>query len=126
MQRQELVLQAKDIAITPTDEVFLNRAQQILDEKLAEPTFNAATFSRLVGMSRMQLHRKLLVYSGLSTTAFIRSQRLKQAIHILQTSDASVNEIAYAVGFNTPSYFIKCFRETYKKTPSEYLQTIYK
>ena len=50
---QELVLQAKDIAITPTDEVFLNRAQQILDKKLAEPAFNAATFSRLVGMSRM-------------------------------------------------------------------------
>ncbi len=120
---QELVLQAKDIAITPTDEVFLNKVQQILDEKLAEPSFNAATFSRLVGMSRMQLHRKLLVYTGLSTTTFLRSQRLKQAVHILQTSDASINEIAYAVGFNTPSYFIKCFKEVYKKTPSEYLHT---
>ncbi|NNC70864.1 MAG: helix-turn-helix transcriptional regulator, partial [Flavobacteriaceae bacterium] len=76
------------------------------------------------GMSRMQLHRKLLAYTGLSTTAFIRSQRLKQALHILQTSDVSVNEVGYAVGFNTPSYFIKCFKETYKKTPLEYLHTI--
>lgn len=120
---QELVLQAKDIAITPTDEMLLNRVQQILDEKLTDPSFNATTFSRLVGLSRMQLHRKLLAYTGLSTTAFIRSQRLKQALHILRTTDTSINEVAYTVGFNTPSYFIKCFKETYKKTPSEYLQT---
>ncbi|WP_297695438.1 helix-turn-helix transcriptional regulator, partial [uncultured Eudoraea sp.] len=80
-------------------------------------------FATLVGMSRMQLHRKLQTYTGLSTTEFIRSQRLKQAVQILKTSDATVNEVAYAVGFNTPSYFIKCFKEAYKKTPSEYLQS---
>ncbi|NNK17991.1 MAG: response regulator [Maribacter sp.] len=120
---QEMVLKVKDIAITPTDEVFLNKVQLLLDEKLAEPSFNAATFSKMVGMSRMQLHRKLQTYTGLSTTEFIRSQRLKQAVHILKTSDATVNEVAYTVGFNTPSYFIKCFKEAYKKTPSEYLRT---
>ncbi|MGB5460583.1 MAG: helix-turn-helix transcriptional regulator, partial [Eudoraea sp.] len=120
---QEVILKAKDIAITPTDEIFLNKVQRLLDEQLSNPDFNAAIFSRNVGMSRMQLHRKLLAYTGLSTTAFIRSQRLKQAIHILQTSDASINEVAYSVGFNTPSYFIKCFKETFAKTPAEYLQT---
>ena len=71
-------------------------------------------------MSRMQLHRKLTAITGLSTTEFIRSQRLKQAIRILKNSDATVNEVAYTVGFNTPSYFIKCFKETYGKTPVEY------
>ncbi len=120
---KELVLEAKDIAITPTDEIFLNRLQKVLDEHLSDSEFNAAFFCREIGMSRMQLHRKLLVFTGLSTTAFIRSQRLKQALQILKTSDASVSEVAYAVGFNTPSYFIKCFKETYKKTPSEFLQT---
>ncbi|MGB5205598.1 MAG: response regulator, partial [Eudoraea sp.] len=120
---QEVVLRAKDIAITPTDEVFLNRMQKVLDKHLSDAAFNAAAFCRELGMSRMQLHRKLLAYTGLSTTAFLRSQRLKQAIHILQTSDASINEVAYEVGFNTPSYFIKCFKEAYKKTPSEYLQS---
>jgi len=120
---QEFILKAKDIAITPTDEIFLNRVQRLLDEQLSNPDFNATAFSRKVGMSRMQLHRKLMAHTGLSTTAFIRSQRLKQAIHILQTSDASINEVAYSVGFNTPSYFIKCFKETFSKTPAEYLQT---
>ena len=119
---QELILQAKDIAVTPTDTIFLNRLQQVLDDHLAKPDFNTEFFCREIGMSRMQLHRKLLAFTGLSTTAFIRSQRLKQALHILKTSDASVSEVAYTVGFNTPSYFIKCFKETYNKTPSEFLQ----
>ena len=123
---QEMVLQAKDIAITPTDEVFLNRLQKTLDDNLSDPQCNAAFFCKELGMSRMQLHRKLLAFTGLSTTAFLRSQRLKQAVHLLQSSDASINEVAYAVGFNTPSYFIKCFKETYKKTPSEYFHTINK
>lgn len=120
---QELVLEAKDIAITPTDEIFLKRVQGILDEHLSDAGFNAAVFCARIGMSRMQLHRKLQAYTGLSTTEFIRSQRLKQAAQILKTSDITVNEVAYTVGFNTPSYFIKCFKETYKKTPSEYIQS---
>lgn len=119
---QEVILKAKDIAITPTDEVFLNRLQHTLDEHLSDTDCNAASLCKKLGMSRMQLHRKLLAFSGLSTTAFIRSQRLKQAVHILKTSDASINEVAYTVGFNTPSYFIKCFKAAYKKTPAEYLQ----
>lgn len=120
---QEMVLEAKDIAITPTDEIFLNRIQGVLDEHLSDSGFNAAAFGERIGMSRMQLHRKLQAYTGLSTTEFIRSQRLKQAAQILRTSDITINEVAYTVGFNTPSYFIKCFKETYKKTPSEYLQS---
>jgi YesN/AraC family two-component response regulator len=119
----ESIMDAKDVAITPTDEVFLNKLQTVLDDNLADPHFNAETFCEKLAMSRMQLHRKLLAYTGLSTTAFIRSQRLKQALRVLKTSDVSVSEVAYAVGFNTPSYFIKCFRETYKKTPKEYIDT---
>ena len=118
---QEYVLKPTDISLTSTDEAFLNKLQTIIDTDFSNPDFNAATFSKKIGMSRMQLHRKLLAYTGLSTSAFIRSQRLKQAVHILKTSDATVNEVAYTVGFNTPSYFIKCFKEVYHKTPAEYL-----
>ncbi len=120
---QEMMLKAKDIALTPTDALFFERVQKVLDEQLSDVDFSAATFCKAIGMSRMQLHRKLMAFTGLSTSAFIRSQRLKQAVHILKTSDATINEVAYSVGFNTPSYFIKCFKETYKKTPSEYLKS---
>lgn len=121
---KEFILKPKNITITNVEESFLNKIQEILDVHLADPLFNADLFSKKAGMSRMQLHRKLLSYTGLSTSAFIRSQRLKQALHILRTSDSTINEIAYAVGFNTPSYFMKCFKETFKKTPSEYLQSM--
>ncbi len=118
---QALVLKGRDIAVTPTDEIFLDRLQKVLDEHLSDSEFNAEFFSREVRMSRMQLHRKLQVYTGLSTTEFIRSQRLTQALQLLKTSELSVSEVAYTVGFNTPSYFIKCFKETYGKTPAELL-----
>ncbi len=121
---KELVLQARDIAITPTDEIFLNRLQKVMDENLYDSEFNAESFGKEIGMSRMQLHRKLQAYTGLNTTEFIRSQRLMQALHLLKTSDTSVSEVAYAVGFNTPSYFIKCFKEAYDKTPFEYQQSV--
>lgn len=121
---QEIVLKAKDIAVTPTDTLFFERVQKVLDEQLSNPDFSVESFCKSVGMSRMQLHRKLMAFTGLSTSAFIRSQRLKQAVYILKTSDATINEVAYTVGFNTPSYFIKCFKETYKKTPMEYLKSL--
>jgi signal transduction histidine kinase/DNA-binding response OmpR family regulator len=120
---QENIVQVKDIAITPTDEIFLNKLQKILDENLSDTNFNATFLSKQLHMSRMQLHRKLLAYTGHSTSSFIRLQRLKQAVQILKTSDATINEVGYTVGFNTPSYFIKCFKETYKKTPLEYLKS---
>ena len=118
--KQDIDLSPKDIAITSTDEKFLNRVQTLFYSYLTDPTFNAENFSKRVGMSRMQLHRKLIAITGLSTTAFIRSQRLKIAVQLLKTSDATVTEVAYASGFNTVSYFIKCFKEVHGKTPSEY------
>ncbi len=121
---QEFIIKPKDIAVTPNDELFLNKIQQILDKHLSNPDFGSETFSKLANMSRMQLHRKLMAYTGLSTTAFIRSQRLKQALNLLKTADLTINEIAYTVGFGTPTYFMKCFKKTFKKTPSEYLQSV--
>ena len=117
---QEVILKPKDIAITNLDEKFLERVQSTLDERLTESSFSVQEFSEVVGMSRMQLHRKLKALTGLSASEFIRSQRLKLAATLLQNSDASVSEIGYQVGFNDPSYFTKCFKEAYGCSPSEY------
>jgi AraC-like DNA-binding protein len=114
-------LKAKDLAITAIDEDFLNQIEVILEKHLSEPDFNAAKFSKLMLVSRMQLHRKLIALTGLSTTNFIRSQRLKRALSLLLKSDYTISEIAYQVGFNTPSYFIKCFKKSYGYTPNEHI-----
>lgn len=117
---QEVVLRPKDIAVSSADEIFLEKLQSLLDEHLTDTSFNAEFFSREVGMSRMQLHRKLKALVGLSTTEFIRSQRLKLAAHLLESAEINMSEVGYSVGFNDPSYFSKCFKEAYDCTPKQY------
>ncbi|NRD19627.1 response regulator [Winogradskyella eckloniae] len=117
---QELVLLPKDIAFTNLDEKFLKKVQVAIDDNLVEPSFNVSEFSEAVGMSRMQLHRKLKALTGLTASEFIRSQRLKLATQLLKNSDINMSQIGYSVGFNDHSYFTKCFKETYNCTPSEY------
>ena len=112
----------KEIAITSTDELFLKKIQRIVDEDLGDSNFTVDEFCKKLGMSRMQLHRKLTALTGLSTSAFIRDQRLRMAIQRLEKSGESISEIAYAVGFSSPSYFIKCFKESYGVTPSDFLE----
>jgi signal transduction histidine kinase/DNA-binding response OmpR family regulator len=117
---QELILLPKDISVTNIDEQFLEKVQTILDDNLLESSFSVTDFSKAAGMSRMQLHRKLKALTGLTTTEFIRSQRLKLAAKLLQASDINISQVGYSVGFNDHSYFTKCFKDTYKCTPTEY------
>ena len=117
---QEVILKPKDIAITNLDEEFLERVQEVLDLKLTKTDFNVQEFSDAVGLSRMQLHRKLKALTGLSASEFVRSQRLKLAASLLRSSDVNVSQIGYEVGFNDPSYFSKCFKEAYGVSPTEY------
>jgi DNA-binding response OmpR family regulator len=119
---QEVILKPADIAVSNLDQVFLERVQQVIDAQVTEPDFSVQAFSEAVGMSRMQLHRKLKALTGLSASEFVRSQRLQLAASLLQSSDRPVSEIGYLVGFNDPSYFTKCFRETYGCSPTEYSQ----
>ena len=117
---QEVILRPKDIAITPVDEQFLERMQKILDTKLIEPSFSIEDFSKALGMSRMQLHRKLKALTGMSASEFIRSQRLKLAAQLLKKSEINVSQVGYSVGFNYHAYFSKCFKDVYHCTPTEY------
>ncbi|MDG1277368.1 MAG: two-component regulator propeller domain-containing protein [Algoriphagus sp.] len=113
----------KDIAITSMDERFLDKIQEIVDNDLSDSNFTVDEFSKKLGISRMQLHRKLTALTGLSTTAYIRDQRLRLALQQLEKSGENISEIAYAVGFSSPSYFIKTFKETYSMTPAEYQES---
>ncbi|WP_298904210.1 hybrid sensor histidine kinase/response regulator transcription factor [uncultured Psychroserpens sp.] len=113
-----------ELSITSTEAEFLKRLKTVLDEKITNVDFTSEAFSEAMFMSRTQLHRKLKAIVNMSASEFIRAQRLKLAIGLLKKSDATVSEIAYQVGFNTPSYFIKCFKDAYNCTPSEYISKI--
>ncbi|AWX44370.1 Histidine kinase [Flagellimonas maritima] len=117
---QEVILTPKDISIDSYDERFLESLQNVMDTQLVASNFNTEAFAKALGMSRMQLHRKLKALTGQTTTEFIRSQRLKLAASLLKKNDVNISEIGYQVGFNDHSYFTKCFRESYGTSPTEF------
>ncbi|QHV95313.1 hybrid sensor histidine kinase/response regulator transcription factor [Spirosoma endbachense] len=121
---REIRVQPQDITVTSADEKFLTRIIRIVEENMSNPEFNVEQFGREVGLSRMQLHRKLLSLTGQSSGDFIRLMRLKRAGQLLEGRAGNVSEIAYGVGFNSLSYFTKCFREQFGVLPSDYLETV--
>lgn len=119
---RELVLKPMDIVINSVDEKFLDKLQVVLEKQLPNPAFSTDDFANEIGMSRMQLHRKLKTLIGVSATEFLRNERLKTAAKLLQKGGGTISEIAYAVGFNDVSYFSKCFKEHFHMTPSQYAE----
>jgi len=81
-------------------------------------------FTNAIGMSRVQLHRKLQALTNQSANKFIRSLRLKRALDLLHQQFGNIVQIAYEVGFNNPSYFAECFQKQFGKLPSEYTTKI--
>ena len=117
---REIRIQPKDITVTAADEKFLTRVMGIVEEHMANADFSAEQFGREVGLSRMQLHRKLVALTGLASGDFIRVMRLKRAAQLLDQQAGNISETAYEVGFNSLSYFAKCFREQFGQTPHDY------
>ncbi|MCE7994686.1 MAG: helix-turn-helix domain-containing protein [Roseivirga sp.] len=86
---------------------------------MEDENFGVAELAEKVGMSRSNLLRKVQKLTGLSVSVFIRQVRLHRAKALLQDSSFNVSEVSYKVGFNSTSYFIKCFREQYGYPPGE-------
>lgn len=121
---KEIILKPTDIAINSAEERFIEKMKEVLDINLTDDSFSAEKFSEEMTMSRMQLHRKLKALTGLSTTEFLRTERLKAAIVLLKDVSLNINEIGYQVGFSSPSYFTKCFKEMFGMLPSEYQKNL--
>ena len=111
------------IELNHSDKKFIEKVQKIITKELSNAEFSADEFAKEIGMSRMQLHRKLKSVIGVSVTELLRNERLKTAAKLF-AENPSIAEVAYAVGFNNISYFSKCFKETHHKTPSEYIDNL--
>ena len=116
------LLDFKDSGITSMDEQFLQRMIETLAIHYTNPEFKVKMFCHEVGMSRITLHRKITALTGKSTGDFIRTYRLNRAAQLIRKKSASIAEITYDVGFNSPSYFTKCFSEQFGKTPSQFAE----
>ncbi|MBE0661082.1 MAG: response regulator [Bacteroidales bacterium] len=101
------------------EEQFILKAFQIVEANLEKSIFNATDLASEVHLSESQLYRKLKAISGKSTAIFIRTIRLKKAKELLETTNLSVSEIAYEVGFNDPAWFSRVFKEEFGLSPTE-------
>lgn len=109
-----------EISPSKTDEKLINKAYSIVAKNMHNPNFEVNDFTFEIGMSRTQLYRKIQAISGQSVREFIRIIRLKKAAELLVTEEKNISEIAYAVGFNSLSYFTTSFTDYFKMTPTKY------
>ena len=118
--KQEIILQPKEVTITSQEEKFLSKAMEVIEKHISDPAFDVSAFVSEMAMSRSVLYRKLDAVIGTSANEFIRQIRLKRAAQLLQTNQMKIADVSYAVGFNDPQYFSKCFSKEFGKTPTAY------
>ena len=116
-------IKPKDIFISSIDEKFLAKAISIIEENIAESSFSVEDFAVKIGLSTMQLYRKVTALTDLPPNEFIKFIRLSRAKDLLIKDFGNISEIGYEVGFNNPSYFAECFRKQFGCSPSEFKET---
>jgi len=111
-----------EISISSPDEKLVGKALTIVEKNISKPEFSVVELSRELGMSRVNLYKKLSSITGKTPIEFIRVIRLRRAAQLLETGRISVSEAAYQVGFNNPKYFTKHFKSEFGMLPSEFRQ----
>lgn len=120
---KQVVLKPSDITVNSVDEMFLERLMGVVEANFEDEGFSVEQLGKEMGMSRSQLHRKLHALTNESCSQFIRSFRLQRAMDLLKSRHASISEIAFMVGFGSPSYFNRCFLKHYGRTPSAVVES---
>ncbi|GAB3429574.1 hybrid sensor histidine kinase/response regulator transcription factor [Niabella aquatica] len=118
----ETKVKVASITTNPLDKELLERALQHVHENLGNTDYSVEKFSADMLMDRTGLYRKLMALTGQSPTYFIKTIRLNKAAELLQERRLSISEIAEEVGFNSVSYFSRCFHEKFGRTPSQYIE----
>lgn len=118
---KQLKVTPPDIQIESDKEKFLNKVLKYIESNLTNPQLSVEDLSRNIGMSRGSLYTKILELTGETPVEFIRSVKLDRAAVLLEKSDMNVAQVSYSVGFSTPNYFSRAFRNRFNMLPSEYL-----
>ena len=113
----ERLLKSAELLVPSMDQGFLQKAMEIVDRHMSDEGFGIDDFSREIGLSRTQLHRKLIALTDCSARDFLRRLRLERASDLLHRDTGNISEIAYQVGFRDPSHFAKCFRKQFGVPP---------
>ncbi len=107
-------------SVSDIDKDFITQFHKFIEENIANSELNVDDMGKELGLSRVQLYRKLKSLTNYAPNELVRIIRLRTAANLLETTDQNVSEIAYATGFTSPSYFTKCFRDYFNESPSDY------
>lgn len=120
LNKESFNLEPSHVKIDSKDQDFINKAIAIVEENMANSDFYVDDLGKELGMSRMQLYRKLKGLINQSANEFVRSIRLKRAAQLISQDKLTISEITYQVGFNDLQYFRDCFKKQFGVNPSEY------
>ena len=101
------------------DKQFVKQLNTIIQQNLSNSEFGVEDIGKEIGLSRVQLYRKVKAMTGSSVVDLLRKARLAKAKRLLESRSMSISEVAYEVGFSAPSYFTKCFKDEYNMLPGD-------
>jgi len=120
--RMEALASPKAIEAESYDEKFLSGITKIIEDGLSDSDLNVTALSEISGISNKQIYRKLKQLTGMTPVEYIKSIRMKKAAMLLRQRKFSVAEVMYMVGFSNHSYFSKCFKAEFSKTPWQFME----
>ncbi len=109
--------EAEEMTLGTQDQSFVNRLRDIIQRNMADSEFSVERLGTEIGLSRVQLYRKVKALTGQTPVEILRKARLEKARLMIEKTDLSISEIAYEVGFTAPSYFNKCFKDEFGVSP---------
>lgn len=116
-----VVLEPTNVILSSPDERFIQKAIEVVEKNISDSDLDIENFATKVGVSRMQLYRKLNALTNMTVKEFIRHIRLKRATQLLVQQKMNVSEVAYEVGFKDLSHFRKCFKREYGMSASQFV-----
>lgn len=120
--RREENVSLESLTYPSADKIFLEAIINSIELHLEEPEFDLERLSTEMSMSKSTLYRKIKSMTGMTPLEFVRNIKMKRACMMLLSRTKNISEVAYSLGFSSPKYFTKCFKEEFDVTPSEYLQ----
>jgi len=122
--KKQMDVQLQETPLENEDEKLLRCIVEYIESNILNESLSVMELSSKMNMSRVSLYKKVLMLTGKSPVDFIRSIRLKKAVYLLETSQMTISQVGYEVGFNSPKYFTKAFKDEYNIPPSTYVSSI--
>ena len=122
--KKNLTFGEKKESLTEIDKTLISKFRTTVEENLSDCELSVDVIGQELGMSRVQLYRKIKSLTNYAPNELVRNIRLKKAEHLIISSNKNISEIAYETGFSSPSYFSKCFKEYFNESPTDFVSRV--